>query len=55
MIVCKKCGWEVKKDFGMWLDNYGGLICDWVEDEPQAHEPREGKRTTPNNSELAVA
>jgi hypothetical protein len=54
MIVCKKCGWEIKEDFGLWQDMYDGLVCDWVGDVPRPHKPRREVRT-PNNSELAVA
>jgi len=56
MIVCRKCGWEIKEDFGMWSDMYEGLVCDWVEDEPQAHEPRRNIGTTNKQQpHLAVA
>lgn len=54
MVVCKKCGWEIKEEFGFWQDMYEGVVCDWNGDVPRPHTPRRETRT-PNNSELAVA
>lgn len=27
MTTCRSCGWEIKKDFGDWVDVFGGLDC----------------------------
>lgn len=27
MTTCKSCGWEIVKDFGDWVDAFGGLEC----------------------------
>jgi len=38
-MTCRKCGWEVKQDFGLWIDTYNGSVCDWRGDVPMPHEP----------------
>lgn len=41
MIICSKCGWELRQDFGLWTDNLNGVVCDWVGGEPFPHEVKE--------------
>mgnify|MGYP000453708583 CR=1 len=54
MTTCRKCGWEINRDFGFWQDMYEGVVCDFNGDVPRAHVPLREVQT-PNNLELAVA
>jgi len=36
--VCRSCGWEVRLDFGLWIDEAESPVCYWSNGEPRQHE-----------------
>jgi hypothetical protein len=46
MITCKYCGWEIRQDFGLWIDAWEHPVCWWDGDEAMSHEPLKEKTGT---------
>lgn len=45
MITCKHCGWEIKQDFGLWIDAWEHPVCWWDGDVAMSHEPMNRSKT----------
>lgn len=43
MKTCSSCGWEVRQDFGAWLDNFGGAVCFWIDGVEFAHSVQDSE------------
>jgi len=43
MTTCKHCGWQIREDFGLWLDAWEHAVCFWVGDVAMQHEPLKTK------------
>jgi hypothetical protein len=46
MTTCKHCGWEVRQDFGAWVDAWEHAVCWWQGDTAMPHEPLREKVKT---------
>jgi len=53
MTTCKYCGWEIRQDFGLWVDAWEHPVCWWDGDVAMSHEPL--KRSMTKQKEIVAA
>jgi len=53
MQTCKYCGWEIRQDFGLWVDAWEHPVCWWDRDVAMSHEPL--KRSKTEKQEIVAA